>query len=565
MNNRKIIKNGLVLTFDKDGSCGYFNIVLNDGKIAEVDKTGKLTDEYIISNYADAEIIDAKGKIILPGFINSNLNSSTRLSKIFFKRNIYDSLASNISLDLLTNYFKSPKNAQDMYMLFAYSLSKSLLEGETTLVEISEGITREFYTEMIEGNSSIVQDIMMCANDSTLNDNLTGKKFRHFVRFGREDNVTTYSLNALKKYVDDANTMVCCDVLNSEKAVTEIKSTFGKSPIKIFADYGILTEKMFFSNPIYLKESDLELLKEKKAGIVFNTSDYIKLGKNRVDMNMVMDEGIRVVIGTGYLGNNILSELMTFGSLFYTPKLKYSNLMKMALTNPASYLGLNGKGVIASNKDADLVFIDVSGLKNFMSLPETDQEKVSEFVIENLNASDIVDVMKAGEFAVRKRELAGEPVSGIVEEINDLSEEIFRAGNYFEFKERYMMKKRVDELSLDKRKDYSNIPLTDTEVTIGMDDGFKIIGVKKSEDYAKERPLFEHQRKKNVYIQEVKSFRKGLSLYPTKVSEEIVYDEFTEEKSEVKEKPEVNSSVEKPAEVKEGAKKMKFGFSEGEE
>jgi 5-methylthioadenosine/S-adenosylhomocysteine deaminase len=565
MNNRKIIRNGLVLTFDKDGSCGYFNIVLNDGKIAEVDKTGKLTDEYIISNYADAEIIDAKGKIILPGFINSNLNSSTRLSKIFFKRNIYDSLASNISLDLLTNYFKSPKNAQDMYMLFAYSLSKSLLEGETTLVEISEGITREFYTEMIEGNSSIVQDIMMCANDSTLNDNLTGKKFRHFVRFGREDNVTTYSLNALKKYVDDANTMVCCDVLNSEKAVTEIKSTFGKSPIKIFADYGILTEKMFFSNPIYLKESDLELLKEKKAGIVFNTSDYIKLGKNRVDMNMVMDEGIRVVIGTGYLGNNILSELMTFGSLFYTPKLKYSNLMKMALTNPASYLGLNGKGVIASNKDADLVFIDVSGLKNFMSLPETDQEKVSEFVIENLNASDIVDVMKAGEFAVRKRELAGEPVSGIVEEINDLSEEIFRAGNYFEFKERYMMKKRVDELSLDKRKDYSNIPLTDTEVTIGVDDGFKIIGVKKSEDYAKERPLFEHQRKKNVYIQEVKSFRKGLSLYPTKVSEEIVYDEFTEEKSEVKEKPEVNSSVEKPAEVKEGAKKMKFGFSEGEE
>src|SRR5690606_11008028 len=126
-------------------SCGYFNIVVNDGRIAEVDKTGKLTDEYIISNYADAEIIDAKGKIILPGFINSNLNSSTRLSKIFFKRNIYDSLASNISLDLLTNYFKSPKNAQDMYMLFAYSLSKSLLEGETTLVEISEGITREFY------------------------------------------------------------------------------------------------------------------------------------------------------------------------------------------------------------------------------------------------------------------------------------------------------------------------------------------------------------------------------------------------------------------------------------
>ncbi|HLT24439.1 MAG TPA: amidohydrolase family protein, partial [Ignavibacteria bacterium] len=370
MSNRKIIKNGLAVTFDKDSSCGYFNIVVNGGKIVEVDKTGKLTDEYIAENYSDAEIIDAKGKIVLPGLINSNLNSSSRLSKIFFKRNIYDSLESNISLDILKNYFKSTKNAQELYLLFAYSLSKALMEGETTVVEVSESITKEFFTGLIEGNEKISQDLVICAADSTLNDHLTGSKIKHFVKFAREDNVTTYSLNALKKYVDDQSTMVCCDVLNSEKTITEIKSSFGKSPVKIFNDYGILNEKMFFTNPIYLNESDIELIKEKKAGIIFNTSDYIKLGKNRLDMNAVMDEGVRLMAGTGYLGNNILSEIKTFGSLFYTPKLKYSNLLKLALTNPSSYLGLNSKGSIATNKDADIFFLDIAGLKNVMSIPE---------------------------------------------------------------------------------------------------------------------------------------------------------------------------------------------------
>lgn len=561
MSNRKIIRNGLVLTFDKDGSCGNFNIVLKDGKIAEVDKTGKLTDENITANYSDAEVIDAKGKIIMPGLINSGLNSATRLSKIFFKRNIYDSLGSNISLDLLTNYFKSPKNSQEFYILFAYSLSKALMEGETSVVEVSESITKEFYTGLLEGNDKVIQDIVVCANDSTLNDHMTGIKKRHFVKFGREDNVTTYSLNALKKYVDDAYTMVCCDILNSEKAVTEIKSSFGKSPVKIFNDYGILNEKMFFTNPIHITESDIELIKEKKASILFNTSDYIKLGKSRLDMNLVMDEGVRILAGTGYLGNNILSELKSFSSLFYTPKLKYSNILKTALNNPASFLGFSNKGSLTVHKDADLIFFDLADMRNALSIPEKDEEKISEFILENLNTKDIDIIIKGGDVVVRKGELQGEPVNEILEKVKELSDEIFRIGNYFEFKERYLMKKRVDEVSLGKKKiDHSGMPLTDAEVTIGVDDGFKIIGVKKSEDYVKERPLFEHQRRKNVFIQEVKSLNKGLVVYPNKDKEEAVYDEFTEDNSQVNEGTPKNE--EKPIELKEGAKKMKFGFSD---
>ena len=564
----RIIKNGLVLTLDKDNNAGVFNIVIKDGKIAEVDQTDRLTAEYIAENYPDAEVIDAKSKLLLPGFANSNLNSSTRLSKIFFKRNIYDSLANNISLDLLNNYFKSEKNAAELYVLLLYSYTKALLEGETSLVEVSECLSSEFYTGVLEQSEKIRQKLTLCAPDSTLNDKLASQKEPHFIRFGREDNVNTYSLNALKKYIDDENTMVCCDVLSSEKAVMEIKNTFGKSPVKIFDDYGILNEKVYFTNPVYITESDMELMSEKNASVVFNTTDYIKLAKGRMDVNALMNEGVNIYFGTGYLGNNILSEIKTFAGMFYTPKMKYSNLLRMGM-NSAVFAG----GSIAAKMPADIVMMSLDDARNYISIPDTDGEKIAEFVIENLSAKDMRDVFINGDQVVKDGAAVSEVMDDMQEKVKELSEEIFRVGNYFEFKERYLMKKRVDELKTGKSQtggkpeSYEQVPLEEIEAGV-VDDGFRIVGVQKSDDYAKERPLFEQQRRRNVYLTEIKSFKRGLAVFSEKGKEEASkengYDEFTEDK--VMEKPSKSENYDTgPQEVQPGAKKIKFGFSDGEE
>ena len=549
----RIITNGLVLTLDKDNNAGVYNIVIKDGKIAEIDQTGKLTPDYIAENYPDAEVTDATGKIILPGFVNSNLNSSSRLSKIFFKRNIYDSLANNISLDLLCNYFKNEKNVEELYLLLRYNFARALLDGEVSLIEVSECLSHEFYKSVLEQNEHINPALILCAPDSAMNDYMASKKIPHFIRFGREDNMNTYSLNALKKYLDEDNTMVCCDVMNSEKAVEEIKGSFGKSAVKIFDDYGILSEKVFFTNPVYLTESDRDLLNEKKAGVIFNTTDYIRLAKGRMDVNALMDDGVNVFLGTGYLGNSILSEIKTFSEMFYTPKIKYSNILKMGIANP-----LFAGGSITSNRPADLVMFSLGDIRNYISSPETDAEKLSEFIIENLTTKDICEVMINGET------VSADTSDELNEKIAGLSEEIFRVGNYFEFKERYLMKKRVDELKLGKGKkteqsaDMSEMPV---EETSAVDDGFRIVGVKKSEDYTKERPLFEQQRRKNVYLTEITSFKRGLSVFSEKVKEENGYDEFTEDR--VMEKPEKENYNVNDSDGKE-MKRIKFGFSDSE-
>ena len=99
------------------------------------------------------------------------------------------------------------------------------------------------------------------------------------------------------------------------------------------------------------------------------------------------------------------------------------------------------------------------------------------------------------------------------------------------------------------------------EETSAVDDGFRIVGVKKSEDYTKERPLFEQQRRKNVYLTEITSFRRGLSVFSEKVKEENGYDEFTEDR--VMEKPEKENYNVNDSDGKE-MKRIKFGFSDSE-
>lgn len=65
-----IIGNGLVITRDEENSVIYQGAVVIEGKI--IIKVGKT--EEIIKEYEDYEYIDAKGKLIMPGFINTHMH-----------------------------------------------------------------------------------------------------------------------------------------------------------------------------------------------------------------------------------------------------------------------------------------------------------------------------------------------------------------------------------------------------------------------------------------------------------------------------------------------------------
>ena len=64
----KIIENGLVFTGDVQNRAGKLTIIVQNGRIIEI---GRRADA-LKATYQNAEVINAAGKIILPGFVDAH-------------------------------------------------------------------------------------------------------------------------------------------------------------------------------------------------------------------------------------------------------------------------------------------------------------------------------------------------------------------------------------------------------------------------------------------------------------------------------------------------------------
>lgn len=592
MKNFKIIKNGLVLTLDPAHRAGYYDIILNEDKILDIDyKQGGIE---LARKYTGAEVIDAAGKLIMPGFINANINSSYSLSKVFFRKSSYESLGSNISLSLLDRYFNDEKNIEDLEDLMLLSCGKALFNGETFLAETSSYISRAFFNSALFNSDTIKQDVTYTSYESSFNNYLAGIGRFYLVGVKANEEINNYTLNSVKKSLKEGENKLYLEILSSAKTTEEFRHNFNRSLVKVFADYYLLSPNTIFCNPVYVNHDDIDILNNSDVNIIFNPTDFLKLSKKNIEFEDFMNGKINLCIGTGFLGKDVLSEMKILSELIYKSSFSYESIIKMATANPARMYNLSAvSGSIEKNKFADFVMFDIKDIRNTFLMPEMNSEKVCEFIIESLNVKDISDVMIKGKPLIKEyRNYTGLPVD-MQERAAALSRKIYSAGKYFEFKEKYLMRKRVNDITLypeggASRKDDFSLDIE----TIPVDDGlpvleesdFKIIGVQNAGTVNYFSEFGGDTTDNEAVIYELESADKGLNIFDWSsdkaagdkaVKENVKLSIFlhkTEEppSAEVIEKP--KADIEKKAapvqqiktseEVVFKKTKLRFGFSE---
>ncbi len=75
MESLKIIANAFVLTCDRDNRGGRYNLFIRDGRIPEISDSLDL----FTSLHPYATVVDAKNKLIIPGFVNAHFHSDSFL------------------------------------------------------------------------------------------------------------------------------------------------------------------------------------------------------------------------------------------------------------------------------------------------------------------------------------------------------------------------------------------------------------------------------------------------------------------------------------------------------
>lgn len=574
-----LIKNGLVLTLDRKGTAGYFNILVRNGKIYHIDNENKFNEKEFISKYPDTLIIDAADRIIMPGFFNSKLISSYSLNKYFFKKCTYENLNSWLSLKLTERFLTAKENSDLNHELFGISHARSLLNGELFISESSSTISKEFFDKYFKDSDKIKQYFNLTVYDYGVLSDITGHEKNISLGFRTDEDINNYSLASMKKVLSGNKLRLFIDASLSQGTFESVKKDFGKPFITVLSEMELLSQGTVISNPTHLNQNELDILSKKGATILLSPSDYLNFQDKKTDLDEIFLSGLNIITGTGYTGDNIFAELKTLSSLISKNVISSEELLKTAIRNPSQLFGIsNITGSIERNKSADMIILSLGDIRNVPAIPETESEVLADFIIKNLSAKDISDVILRGRVLVRDKKLVAEDSSLLRKKSEEISARIYSEGKYFEYKEKYLMRGRVDKIKADrqeKKSDEVYVDITETESEYMGEGEFIIVG-RKQEEYEQSRGKAVVDEAAN--IEEIRSLEDGVDFLDKNESQEISVHTYSKGASDdenlkghkadaksIKDNvEEINQEKEKEniAEPVIRKEKLKFGFGE---
>ena len=410
MNNTILIKNALILdpnNFENKKQ----SLLIKDDLIAEIADS---IDEANVD-----KIIDAEGKILLPGLINTH----THLSMTLFR-----GLADDLSLDSWLNDHIWPMeanlNGDYCYigaLLGAVELIKS---GTTTFSDMY------FYMEDVAravedaGIRAVLSYGMIDFGDAERREAEIEENLQLFkscngmadgrikVFFGPHSPYTASEelLIKVRELADENNMGIHIHVSETEKEINDSLDEKGLRPFEYLEKIGFLGPDVVAAHCVWLSDEEIEIIKKHNVKVSHNPCSNMKLASGVAPVSKLIENDICVSIGTdGASSNNnldLIEELKTASLLqkvsTLDPKVLSSDeAITMATIKGAEALGLENEiGSIEVGKKADIILIDTNSAN---MVP--DSSSLSSNVIYSANGSNVDTTICNGKILMENKKL----------------------------------------------------------------------------------------------------------------------------------------------------------------
>ena len=405
-----LIKNAFILSPNTDFEDRQ-SILIKDDIISEI---APEIDE------ANADkIIDATGKIVLPGLINTH----THLSMTLFR-----GLADDLSLDTWLNDHIWPMeanlNGDYCYigaLLGAVELIKS---GTTTFSDMY------FYMEDVAravedaGIRAVLSYGMIDFGDAERREAEIEENLQLFkscngmadgrikVFFGPHSPYTASEdlLIKVRELADEYNMGIHIHVSETEKEINDSLDEKGLRPFEYLEKIGFLGPDVVAAHCVWLSDEEIEIIKKHDVKVSHNPCSNMKLASGIAPVSKLIENDICVSIGTdGTSSNNnldLIEELKTASLLqkvsTLDPKVLTSDeAITMATIKGAEALGLENEiGSIEVGKKADIILIDTNSAN---MVP--DSSSLSSNVIYSANGSNVDTTICNGKILMENKKL----------------------------------------------------------------------------------------------------------------------------------------------------------------
>ena len=408
--NTILIKNALILNPNNFENRKQ-SLLIKGNLIAEI------TDE--IDEAGVGKIIDADGKILLPGLINTH----THLSMTLFR-----GLADDLSLDSWLNDHIWPMeanlNGDYCYIGALLGAIEMIKSGTTTFSDMY------FYMEDVAravedaGIRAVLSYGMIDFGDAErreneINQNMTLFNSCNGMANGRikvflgPHSPYTASEDLLKKVrelADEYNMGIHIHVSETQKEINDSLDEKGLRPFEYLEKIGFLGPDVVAAHCVWLSDEEIEIIKKHGVKVSHNPCSNMKLASGVSPVSKLIENDICVSIGTdGASSNNnldLIEELKTASLLqkvsTLDPKVLSSDeAIEMATIKGAETLGLSDEiGSIEVGKKADIILIDTNAANM-----TPDSSSLSSNVIYSANGSNVDTTICDGKILMENKKL----------------------------------------------------------------------------------------------------------------------------------------------------------------
>jgi 5-methylthioadenosine/S-adenosylhomocysteine deaminase len=374
----------------------------------------------IESRYKGAQVIDARGRLVLPGFINGH----THVPMTLF-RGLHDDVTLN---DWLYKYIfpAEKKNVTEEFVRWGTRLAAA--------EQIRAGVTT--FADMYYFEDAVAEETKTAGMRGVLGET--------FIDFPAPDNkseaeMLAYSEKFLKKWQGDAlihaavapHSIYTCSKKTIQDAaalarkyqapilmhVSEMKKEWedsekqnGMSPVQYLESIGTLAPDLVAAHCIFVDEADRKLLAERQVGCVHNPSSNMMIASGVSPVPEMRAAGIAVGLGTdGPAGSNndldLMEEMDLAAKLAKITKMNPLALgakavVEMATIDGARALHMEKEiGSLEAGKKADVILLS---LDEPNAVPMYD---IYAQIAYSLKGSDVETVVIGGRVVMRDRKL----------------------------------------------------------------------------------------------------------------------------------------------------------------
>lgn len=427
-----IIREGILLPkYDSEPFQG--SICIKEDKIVAIGRPSQISRVFKAEKY-----LDAKGKAVLPGFVNAHMHEC-------LLRGLCEDLPLMSWLSEICLPAERALRREHMRAAALLNQLEMIKSGITTFIDIFRFQEEAAKVVEISGLRAVLSCQIMdesyqtetIATNERLVKRWNGKaNGRIMTWFGAHAPYTCSeeTLLKVKEMAEKYKVGIHTHIAETLDEVKKIKKEHGSTPVEYLDKISFLRGRVHAAHCVHLTKKDIAILKKRGITVAYNPTSNMKLASGVAPILQLQMEGITIGLGTdSFLSNNNLDmfEEMRLGS--YLQKLSQMNasalpcreVLKMATVGGAACLGVEKEvGSLEAGKKADIILVNLRS-PHLYPLFLGEPTNLVENLVYSANAGDVDTTIVNGRVLMESRKVKSLCEDEVLQKAEEAAQDLY--------------------------------------------------------------------------------------------------------------------------------------------